>query len=176
MNFLNVIADLAVTTLQSAGVTGQIERSRFTPHNAQHYPLILVYCRKDVGNTPGSARVHTPQFNHTTTLAISVFEIGDSGSAIETSLLARGQSIADALLTNRDFVDTFEGVSAMRTDIVVPDDAEELIAQLVLEFDLLHATDFIPVMPVDDFTEMRVDAQNKPDAPKPGARITPPQS
>lgn len=177
MSYLKDIASLVVARLTAAGVAaGSVERGRIAPMIEGLVPRALVYVRRDNANAAGDARVTQTELFHTTTVAVALYDHDDTDAGLEDKLDAHLGAITSALLEDAAFMSNFEGCSGLRSEIEASaDPSDRLVAELVVEFDLLHGTIWLPTF--DDPLEGADITSVQPDGtPEPGSKADPDQS
>ncbi|MBI3452938.1 MAG: hypothetical protein HY057_08985 [Rhodospirillales bacterium] len=138
----------AVARLKAAATAAEqrVFAGRSTPLTLKRFPALLVHTPSE--NGASIAESGAPKFRNTLRLTVEAFVTAPADDVLADALDALCEQVETALLGNAIWVSQFEQVGAFSTETDIGSDGERRIAAAKMNFDLVYAVVYAPV--IDD--------------------------
>ncbi len=153
------IRDGTAERLQALPGLTAIFYGRTAPGQDSQLPYALVWNAGERTEPNGEANAGAPSFMHRLTLVVDVLAQAPSGTtpetleaveaALDADIVGFAEAIRATLLTDPSWVNLAEGIERCDTRYSYPKEAQAVMAQATIEFELTYRSVFEPVLPND---------------------------
>ncbi len=128
------------------GLTG-VYKARTTPGQDSQLPYAAVWHAGERTSPWGDGNVGEPTFEHNLRLVVDVMAKAGDEHSVDVDIITLVDAIRATLLTDPTWVHLFEGIERCDTRYAYPTQANDIVVQAIIEFEVTFKSAWPPVVP-----------------------------